>query len=421
MVTDKSEDEVVAGFPETDRMAYFDARKNPTIQVHVALLAVADGYQKRGQHQEAARVLRRVVEIFPDFTGGWTELAGELSRFAPAEGDLALKRARELDPTASITLRHDALPDIGAQVERLLAVGNVREADKLVDQYASIAPDTDWAFLRMAARAKLRAGDPAAAIPFAELALKIYPRDSETKHVLGVALARTGQAARGEKLLAEVSTLFSRQPNFMVDWAEARLLAGKADSAEAPARRAVDLAPESPGSHAVLGRVLTRLQRYQPALVEFREALKYDPNSSQVWSDVSATFYLAERYDEARVAAEQAWTLSPTSARYGMNLGEVLLKSKQWAKAANVYEKVGRLDANDATSWNNLGYALLQLNRSGDAVAPLEKAVMINPNLRSAWLNLSQAARLSGRSARAKVAEQRARALPKDPNEINFK
>jgi cytochrome c-type biogenesis protein CcmH/NrfG len=80
-----------------------------------------------------------------------------------------------------------------------------------------------------------------------------------------------------------------------------------------------------------------------------------------------------------------------------------------------------QLATNDATSWNNLGYALLQLNRPGDAVAPLEHAVLINPSLRSAWLNLSQAARLSGRAARAKVAEQKGRALPKDPNEINFK
>ena len=195
MAPGKTEEDVVAGFPEVDRKTYFDARKNPTIAIHVALLAVADGYQQRGQHQEAARVLRRTVEIFPEFAGGWTELAGELSRFAPAESDHALKRALELDPKSTITLRYDALPDLGAQVERLLAENKVREADKLVEQFALIAQDADWGFLRMAARTKLRAGDPAAAIPFAEVALKIYPRDSETKVVLGNALVRTGQAA----------------------------------------------------------------------------------------------------------------------------------------------------------------------------------------------------------------------------------
>ena len=196
MAPGKTEEDVVAGFPEVDRKTYFDARKNPTIAIPVALLAVADGYQQRGKLQEAARILRRTVEIFPEFAGGWTELAGELSRFAPAEGDLALKRALELDPKSTITLRYDALPNLGAQVERLLAENKVREADKLVERFALIAQDADWGFLRMAARTKLRAGDPAAAIPFAEQALKIYPRDSETKVVLGNALARTGQAVR---------------------------------------------------------------------------------------------------------------------------------------------------------------------------------------------------------------------------------
>ena len=202
---------------------------------------------------------------------------------------------------------------------------------------AAIAPETDWAFLRMAARAKLRAGDPAAALPFAELALKIYPRDSETKRVLGVALARTGPAARGEKLLTEVSTLEAAKfHGGLGGGASARPEGGCGGSARPPRRRP-------------------------------------------------------------------------------------LLEAKQWTNAAAAYENVVQLATNDATSWNNLGFALLQLNRPRDAIAPLERAVMINPHRCSAWLNLPQAARLSSRTAGAKVAEQKARGLPKDPNEINFK
>ena len=296
LTTSKSEEKIVAGFPEEDRKAYLSQRANASVAVHVALLAVAFEYQTRGQHQQAARVLRRVVEIFPDFIAGWTELAGELTFFAPAEAEVAMQRARALDPDAVVSRPDVSAPDAGTQIERLLNRQKFREADALVDEFAPSLPDSDWGFLRMAARAKLNNRNPAAAIPYAEKALAIYPRDSETKVVLGIALARVGQAERGEKLLTEMASRFSREANFQAQLAEARIRADRKKEAEQPARRAVELAPDSPEAHQVLGAILTALSRYPEAISELQLSAEMDPNAALTWSTLANAYFGAGQF-----------------------------------------------------------------------------------------------------------------------------
>ncbi len=416
--TSKSDEEIVAGFPERDRKTYLDQRKNSSIHVHVALLAVAYDYQKGGQHQEAARILRRVVEIFPEFTAGWTELAGETAFFAPAEAENAMKRARALDPDAVVIRPDNTVSDGGTQVEELLKQHKYREASQLVDLLAPGIPANDWGFLRMAARAKLRDQNPAAAIPYAERALALFPRDSETKVVLGSALARTGQAVKGEKLLTEMASRFSLEADFQMDLAEARLRAGLLEAAEKPARQAVKIAPNAAGSHATLGMVLMALQRSAEAIDELRMVTEMEPHSKAGWMSLSSAYTQAGQYKDALDACERGIAIAPSDALLQANRALIFSQQKQWDKATLAYQKTVKIDASDAMSWNNLGYVLLQQRRAKEALPALEQALKLNPNLRNAWLNLANATRQTGDTARSKTAEQKAKALPSDPPQV---
>jgi tetratricopeptide (TPR) repeat protein len=309
-------------------------------------------------------------------------------------------------------------PSAGTQVERLLAAGRFREADQLVDQFAPGRPDSDGDFLRMAARAKLNVGNPTAAIAYAEKALAVFPRDSESKVVLGVALARTGQAARGEKLLTEMASRFSREVKFQCQLAEVRVLAGMLPEAERAARAAVALEPEAPNAHNSLGLVLMAQQRYPDAVDELKQAVMFDfSKTPSLQNNLSIALARAGKMDLAVSTAEAALKLAPDNASVLTNLGALFLQTKQWPKAVEVYEKSTRLNPTDGESWNGLGYALLQQKRYKDAIAPLEQAVQLKPNSRSAWANLANAARLDGNNARSKTADEKARSLPPDPPE----
>ncbi len=416
--TSKPDEEIVAGFPERDRKVYLDLLANPTIAKHAALLGVAYEYQKKGDHPEAARVLRRLVEVFPDFAAGWTELAGELAYFAPAESEEVLKRARTLNPSVEISRPNIVATNGGAEIEQLLKEGKTREASELVDKLASGKSESDWEFHRMAARAKLRDQNSAAAIPYAERALALNPRDSETKVVLGTALARTGQAAKGEKLLTEMAGRFSMETDFQIQLAEARLRAGLLEAAETPARQAVKLAPNAAQTHGILGMVLMGLQRTSEAVDELRVATQLEPQSKEGWISLSSALTQGGQYKEALESCERGLAIAPDNALLQANRGLIFLHQKEWDKATLGLQKTVKLDPSDALSWNNLGFVLLKQKRAKDAVAALEQAVKLSPTSSAAWTNLAVATRLTGDTARSKLATQKARALPADAPQI---
>jgi tetratricopeptide (TPR) repeat protein len=300
-------------------------------------------------------------------------------------------------PAASSTPAAPTQPpksEAASQVERLLIAGKFQEADKLVDEYAPGQSDANWEFLRMAARAKLNVGNPTAALSYAEKALALQPRDTESKVVMGVALVRTGQAVRGEKLLSEMASRFSREVNFQCQLAEARSLAGKLPEAERAARDAVKYAPDDVGqaplvarAHQTLGVVLIAQQRYPEAIAELRAAIEFYKYSAGSQYSLSVALARSGKLEEARAAAAQATVLNPGNAIFAAQLGAILLEQKQGVAAS----------------------------------AALEKAVQLDPNLKSAWTSLANAARLSGNSARAKAAEEKAKSLPADsPEGVKF-
>ena len=273
------------------------------------------------------------------------------------------------------------------QIERLVTTGRISEADRLVDEYAPGQTEPNWEFLNIAARAKLNAGKSAEALAFAEKALALQPRDTQSKVVLGVALARSGQAAQGEKLVSEMANRFSKDSVFQCQLAEVRVLAGKLPEAERAAREAVKLASDDTSknaliarTHHALGQVLLAQQRYPESIAELRVAIEFDNKSPALHYSLSRALARSGKLDDARASAERAVMLAPTNAAFLVWLGNIFMDQKQ----------------------------------AGPAAAALEKAVQLDPNFKPAWLGLAKAAGLNGNAARAKAADEKAKSLPAD-------
>ena len=293
-------------------------------------------------------------------------------------------------PTAPAAPTQPPKSEAALQVERLLNAGKIREADQLVDEYAPGQTEPNWEFLHIAARVKLNAGNATAALSYAEKALALQPRDTESKVVMGVALARTGQPARGEKLLSEMAGRFSKEPIFQCQLAESRVLAGKLPEAERAARDAVKLAPDDVAqaplvarTHHALGQVFLAQQRYPEAIAELRAAIEFYNRDSAIHYSLSRALVRAGKLVEAQASAERAVALAPTNAAFVAALGNILVDQKKW----------------------------------GPAAVAFEKAVQLDPNRKSAWSSLANASRLSGNAARSKAADEKAKSLPADSAE----
>src|SRR5262249_39868264 len=144
-----------------------------------------------------------------------------------------------------------------------------------------------------------------------EKALVLLPRDSETKVVLGSALARTGQAERAAKLLGEMGNRFSREANYQAELANARMRAGAFADAEEPARQAVKLAPNAAATHGVLALVLMGLQRTNEAIDELRVATELEPQSAAAWGTLASAYSMAGQFKSALEACETGLGISP--------------------------------------------------------------------------------------------------------------
>jgi predicted Zn-dependent protease len=419
LVTTKLDEEVVADFSEADRKIYFDLRKRSQ-PIHGALVGVAYYYQNAKQHEEAARVLRRLTEIFPNFVGGWMELAGELSYFSPAEAERAVARARELYPDLRVPPPSRGLADLVREIERLIESGQVREAAAMVDAKSATADPDDWQFFRVAAQVSLLNGKPEAAVTLAERALAIRPKDEAAQLLLGSALARTGQAAKGAQILTGLEPSLGRDAMFQFELAGARLRAGQLAEAEASARQAVKLAPATGTAHRILGMALLEAQKSDEAIHELKVATELEPGVAAGWLSLANAYMQSREMNNALEASETGIALLPADPMLQTTRAQVLMLQKKWSLATLALQKALKLDADSATTWNNLGYVLLEQKRAKEALPAIERALQLKPEFRSALMNLAVASQMLGDRNRAKTALQRAKKLPLDPPQVFY-
>jgi serine/threonine protein kinase/TolB-like protein/Tfp pilus assembly protein PilF len=101
------------------------------------------------------------------------------------------------------------------------------------------------------------------------------------------ALALSPGNARVQRLYAEFSSSLGHHPQAL-----------------AAARRAVSLDPQNVASHMTLGRALHNARDYQNALIEFRDALALQPESTFISGNIAGTLIASGQLSEARAYCE---------------------------------------------------------------------------------------------------------------------
>jgi tetratricopeptide (TPR) repeat protein len=158
---------------------------------------------------------------------------------------------------------------------------------------------------------------------------------------------------------------------------------GRLIEAETLYRAVLDVAPEHPGSHHLLGLVEHQLGRHEAALQSIKLAV----------------------------------ALNDGEPNYHNNLGTVYRTLGKLDEAIACYRHAVGLKADFVAAFNNLGVALLQKGEFGPAQRALERALAAKPDYTSAWFNLGNV--LAARDEHAKAVEHYRQALVLDPNHID--
>lgn len=169
-------------------------------------------------------------------------------------------------------------------------------------------------------------------------------------------------------------------------------------------QHAVDVTTNNAYGQYNLGVVLVQAGRLDEGIARFREALRIDPNYSDVHIDLGNALNGRGAADDALAEFATVVRLRPDYAEAHNAYGNLLRSRGRNADAIAQYREALRLDPSLASAHNELGNALTTDGRFADAMAEYAEAVRLAPGFAEAHNNVGAAFARAGKPEEA-IAE----------------
>jgi predicted Zn-dependent protease len=277
----------------------------------------------------------------------------------------------QLDPMAA------AVP-VPAGVNRLRGLA-LYSQDKLLSAeqaFAAAMTDdpADTAAERMRGITLYRLGRPAAAIPLLEAAAKATQQPGQRtdgpvdpEYVLALCYTDT-------RRYDDARHAFATQYGFPPDSAAAYLLAARLmlrreflPVARQFALKALELSPQLPLAHRLVGEIELADNHLEEAEAEFEKERQSNPLDPVTYSRLGDTYVRQGKFEKARASLQEAVLLDPSSTGPFILLGKVLLKQQDAAGAMGYLEHARDMDPQNYMTHSLLGQAYRQMGRQEDA------------------------------------------------------
>ena len=301
----------------------------------------------------------------------------------PAAANLSALRAQiERGHASDALLQLDLLaakqPE-AAGVERLrglalYAEGKFADADQaFASAIRQDAKDAESVQLR--GLTLFRLGKPADAIPLLERA---HAWTSQTKadpnYVLALCYMETRRYDDARHALAQ-------QYGFAPDSAPAYLLAARlllrreyVPVAQESARKALELDPQLPLAHLLLGEIALAGEHMDEAIAEFEKERARNPLEAGIYDRLGDAYTRAGQYTLAEQSLQRALLLEPSSTGPYILLGKALLKQQDAVSAVGYLARAEQMDPANYITHSLLGQAYRLMGRTDDAHREMDTA-----------------------------------------------
>ena len=172
--------------------------------------------------------------------------------------------------------------------------------------------------------------------------------------------------------------------------------------------------------HHVLSLALDGQQKYAEAIISYKNALKLQPNTPDLYFNLGIAHTQLNRLEEAANAYLQALQINPNFFEAHGNLGIVLQRQGKLDAAIASYQAGLKINPTDARGYFNLGTALRDSGDLAAAVNSYEKAIQLFPNYTDAHNNLGETLRDQGDMTAAVKCYQAALALNSGHANANY-
>jgi protein O-GlcNAc transferase len=222
------------------------------------------------------------------------------------------------------------------------------------------------------ATARLRAGEPRAALPLYRRLAGLRPAEGLVLHLAGVALHQAGDAPAALRQLLRAEAMLGPEPLLAHNLGEAAWAAGDFARALRAYGTALSRQPDLVDSHASLSMLLREIGRFSDAARAARVAVAIGPSVPRAQLALGLAL-------EQSTGFARAGVIDPGHAGAWVNLGAMQLRDLRFGAAAAASRKALALAPQTAEAWVNYGSVLLGLCRPGDAVRRQRRGLALRP------------------------------------------
>ncbi|MBN1308428.1 MAG: tetratricopeptide repeat protein, partial [Chitinispirillaceae bacterium] len=137
-----------------------------------------------------------------------------------------------------------------------------------------------------------------------------------------------------------------------------------------------------------LGFAYLQWGRNSNAITEFKKALRYQPASSDIWSNLAIAYENLGQSDNAIGALLKAVQYNPGNITARINLAAMYHNANQFGKAIAHYKEAISMDGMNEEALTNLAKCLTSTGKFAEAKNYLMRAVAANPNNAEARIEL---------------------------------
>ena len=224
-----------------------------------------------------------------------------------------------------------------------------------------------------------RLGRPEEAIPLLEKAdtAQVMGANVEPRYVLGLCYAAA-------KRYDDARRAFAAQFGFAPDSAEAYLVSARmflrrefADEAAIFAQKAVELNPNLPRAHQLLGEIALAKADLPLAVKELEQEAKLNPLDGTLYDRLGDAYLRSGQPDQAQLALNKAVLLEPNATGPYILLGETLTKLGDPIQALHYLQRAVSMDPSSYIAHNMMGQAYRALGQMDEANREYKLAVEI--------------------------------------------
>jgi tetratricopeptide (TPR) repeat protein/tRNA A-37 threonylcarbamoyl transferase component Bud32 len=347
-------------------------------------LAVLDAASARPIRRRSEHVPRERLARIPDLA----------SALAAGLLDVAVPQAPWSDKDELASIPGPAF-QILADADDLASQPNGAQLDQAIEKYQRVLD-----------------ANPKLALAYAKLSLAYgqkYQKSSD-RAVLALAERNADSAVRFNP--NSVTAVLSRA---LVD-----LFSGRADTALASLKRALELDPGNPQVLVATARTFRALNRHTDEEAVYRELLRNRPNFWPAYNELGLVLYRQARYQQAANVFAEGIVVAPKIVRLLNNLGAMQMQMRQRKEAAATYRR--SVDAvPTAVAYQNLGTLAYMDGQYQTALQSYQKARDLSPNDEVAWRNLGDAYAMLGERDRMKESYAKAADIVAEALKINPK